>query len=185
MGELLIVTGPPGSGKSVVASRLVGQRDPSALVEGDEFFRFLSRGRVDPWLVEASSQNEVVTEAAGAATGRLVHGGYWTVYDGVLGWWFLPRFMAAAGLERAHYLVLLPPVTSCVERVARRLGHGFTDESATRRVHAAFAAAGAARSHLLTDPALGVDEVVRLVLQRLGTDQLAVEVEGAGAPLRA
>ena len=49
-GELLVVTGPPGAGKSTVAARLVERRSPSALVEGDAFFAFLRRGRIDPWL---------------------------------------------------------------------------------------------------------------------------------------
>lgn len=113
-GELLIVTGPPSAGKSTVAARLAELHDPSALIEGDEFFRFLRRGRIEPWLVQSHQQNEVVTESAGAATGRLVTSGYWTVYDGVIGPRFLPRFVDATGLEQVHYAVLLPTVDTCV-----------------------------------------------------------------------
>lgn len=158
------------------ASRLVERRRPSALIEGDEFFRFLRTGRIDPWLVDAHAQNEVVTAAAGAATGRFVRGGYWTVYDGVIGWWFLPQFVRSAGLERLHYVVLLPPPTTCVERVASRIGHGFQDESATKRMHAGFAAAAVDSRHLISDPDLGLDEIVQQVFELLDDDQLAVEV---------
>jgi predicted ATPase len=73
MPQLLIVSGPPGAGKSAVAAALVERWEPSVLVEGDVFFHFLRRGAIAPWLVEAHAQNTVVTLAAGAATGALRH----------------------------------------------------------------------------------------------------------------
>ena len=163
-GELLIVTGPPGAGKSTAAALLVEQREPSVLVEGDDFFRFLRRGRIEPWLDAAQVQNEIVTEAAGAATGRLVAGGYWTVYDGVIGPWFLPRFVAATGLARVHYVVLLPSLDTCVQRVASRLGHGFTDDPATRQMHDAFASAALPDRHIVSDAAAGGSALVEAIV---------------------
>ena len=174
-GELLIVTGPPGAGKSSVAAASSGRSTPSVLIAGDEFFGFLRGGRIDPWLVESDRQNEVVTEAAGAATGRFVVGGFWTVYDGVIGPWFLPRFLAAAGIGRAHYVVLLPPVETCVARVADRVGHGFSDEPATRHMHAQFEGAELQDRFILRDAAAPLDEVV---------DTVADLVAGARRPTR-
>ena len=61
--SLLVVTGPPGAGKSTVA-RLVSQRlDSSVLVEGDAFFGFMDQGAIAPWLAEADAQNEIVVGA--------------------------------------------------------------------------------------------------------------------------
>ncbi len=172
-GELLIVTGPPGAGKSTAAARLAEHRDPSVLVEGDAFFGFLRRGRIEPWLVESQAQNEAVTEAAGAATGRFVTGGYWTVFDGIVGPWFLPRFVAATGLERVHYVVLLPSVDTCVDRVATRLGHGFTDEPATRQMHEAFRSAELPERHVVRDGPASSDALVATLVDLVDAGRCA------------
>ena len=165
-GELLIVTGPPGAGKSTTAEHVAAARDPSVLVAGDDFFAHLREGRIEPWLPAAQAQNEMVTEAAAAATGRFARDA-WTVYDGVLGVWFLPTFMAATGLATAHYVVLLPSVERCVDRVATRIGHGFSDPDATRHMHDQFATAQVDARHVLRDPPDDVDDAVELILRRV------------------
>ena len=44
MASLVVVTGPPGAGKSTVARALADSFEPSVLVAGDAFFAFLARG---------------------------------------------------------------------------------------------------------------------------------------------
>jgi cytidylate kinase len=148
--ELIVVAGPPGAGKSTVARLLADGFARSALVVGDEFFAFVRQGYIDPWLDEADQQNDVVIQAAAAATGRLVTGGYQVVYDGVIGPWFSPVFLAATGLEQMQYAVLLPSLDCCLARVRSRTGHGFTDLAAAEQVHRQFAEAGIAERHLVT-----------------------------------
>jgi cytidylate kinase len=171
MGDLLVVTGPPGAGKSTVAALLVTHFEPSALVAGDVFFAFLERGAIAPWLPEAHAQNEVVTKAAAACTGALASGGVTVVYDGVVGPWFLPDFAAATGLPTLHYAVLLPPVEHCLERVATRQGHGFTDQEAARQMHAEFSKADLAARHIV-DSRERPDEVVTALLRRMSDGTL-------------
>lgn len=133
--RLLVVTGPPGSGKSTVCEALADRWEPSVLVEGDAFFAFLRRGAIAPWLPESNAQNDTTVRAAAAAAGRFAAGGLTVVYDGVIGPWFLPTFAAAAGVDTIDYAVLLPPVETCLKRVASRTGHGFTDLAAARHMH--------------------------------------------------
>ena len=166
MGSLLVVTGPPGAGKSTLARAVAERFDQSVLVEGDAFFGFLARGAVPPWLPEANEQNDVVVRAAAAAAGRFAAEGYATVYDGVIGPWFLPTFARASGLERLHYVVLLPSLETCVSRVATRQGHGFTDEPATRKMHGEFVGAEVDRRYVLADPPDDIAIVALEVLTR-------------------
>src|ERR1700730_3526544 len=108
VGSLLVVTGPPGAGKSSVARVLADAAYESVLIEGDAFFGFLASGAIEPWLPASNDQNTVVTKAAASAAGAFATGGYTAVYDGVVGPWFLPTFGAATGLDRLDYAILLP-----------------------------------------------------------------------------
>jgi predicted ABC-type ATPase len=170
---LLVVTGPPGAGKSTVARLLADTFDPSVLVEGDAFFAFLARGATRPWLAESNTQNEVVTRAAASAAGAYASGGYTTIFDGVVGPWFLPTFAAASGLESLDYVVLLPSVERCVSQVSTRGSHGFRDEPATRKMHAEFARAAIAERHVLRDLPDQPEQVADIVAKALAAGSLA------------
>jgi adenylate kinase family enzyme len=152
VGRLLVVTGPPGAGKSTVARILSAGFPLSALVAGDDFFGFLDQGAIAPWLPEAAAQNEVVTEAAAAAAGRFARGEHVVIYDGMIGPWLLPTFAATAAAPDLHYVILFPNEETCVERVRSRVGHGFTDLDATRHMYGEFRRATVDVRHVLTDP---------------------------------
>ncbi|MET3808142.1 adenylate kinase family enzyme [Nakamurella sp. UYEF19] len=151
MGELIVVTGPPGAGKTTVSQILSGLFDLSAHIAGDEFFGFIDQGYLAPWTNIAHRQNEIVIEAA--AAGRLAAGGYTVIYDGVVRPWFLDAFGRATGLGRLLYLILLPPEHMCLDRVASRVGHGFTDLDAASHMYADFAQADVDSRHVITSVA--------------------------------
>lgn len=174
MGSLLVITGPPGAGKSAIARVVAESAERSVLVEGDAFFGFLASGRIEPWLPESHDQNTVVTTAAASATGWFTQAGYVTIYDGVVGPWFLPTFFRATGLDQLDYAVLLPPVEQCVARVLARTGHGFTDEAATRKMHAEFDNAQIAAQYVLRNLPEAIEDTADLVLAAQANGTLSV-----------
>ena len=182
VAALLIVTGPPGSGKSSVAPLIVEGFERSVLVEGDAFFGFVARGSITPWLPEANQQNEVITRAAAAAAGRYADGGFVTVYDGIVGPWFLPTFLTASGLRGLDYVVLLPAVERCLERMRTRRGHGFKDEQAALHMYRAFADADIDGRHVLHDPPDDPDEAAGVVVSAFRSGRLAYPAERRPAP---
>jgi len=139
MGELIVVSGPPGAGKSTVARAVADTYDPSALVVGDDFFGYLHRGAIAPWLPESDGQNRTVLAAAGAACGRLAER-FTVVYDGVLWPPYAALFAEEAG-RGFHYAVLLPPMEVCLGRIRTRRDHPFADEAAATDMWRSFATA--------------------------------------------
>jgi hypothetical protein len=121
-----------------VARSVAARFERSALVQGDAFFGFVERGYVDPWLPESHGQNRVVTEATARATSVFARGGFTTIFDGMVGPWFLPSFLGTVELGVVHYAVLMPSVETCVARVLGRTDHGFREETVTRDMHASF-----------------------------------------------
>lgn len=83
-----------------------------------------------------------------------------------------PVFTAATGVEQLEYVVLLPPVQTCVHRAATRRDHAFADGGATRKMHAEFAAAAAAERHVV-DLSDGVEEIVPRITAARGRSRLA------------
>ena len=173
MRALLVITGPRGAGKSTAARFIADAAERSVLVEGDAFFGFLASGAIEPWLPESNEQNEVVTLAAASAAGRFAKGGFTAIYDGVVRPWFLPTFAAATGLDDLEYVVLLPPVETCVARVRARRNHGFSDEAATRKMHEEFAAADVPERHVLHQAGEDVITVVDSITAALERGDLA------------
>jgi hypothetical protein len=122
-GQLLLLTGSPGCGKTTVAP-LVADRAPlSACLDLDWFFAKLRNGAVEPWRAEAHQQNRVVLSAAASAVATFTAGGYFTVADGILYPFMLDLFMQACeplGIE-LNYAVLRAPLSVVLARVQARV----------------------------------------------------------------
>lgn len=124
-------------------------------------------------LPDSNRQNEVVVGAAASSAGRLAMGGYTVVYEGVVGPWFLAPFVTTSGVARLHYVLLLPPEATCIERVVRCVGHGFSDFGTTRQMYREFARSAIDPRHVIEtveDPA----QVASLVHDNLDAGRFLV-----------
>ena len=120
---VLILTGPPGVGKSTTAAVLANRAPAGVHLESDVFFRFIRGGHVEPWKPESHEQNRVVMTIVGEAAARYASAGYLVVIDGiVLPRWFLGPLRNALGEagHRVAYVVLRAPLEVCAARVAER-----------------------------------------------------------------
>lgn len=166
VGEVIVVTGPPGAGKSTVAEHLAQLLHLSAVVAGDDFFGFLRNGALDPWRPEAHEQNTVVLEAAAVATGRFA-AHCEVVYDGVLGPLVPGGFhggsrVAAAPLRRALATIAgVPSAGRCPS------GARLTDVTSPARTWQESRRAQLDPRHVLTDHGHGSADVARALSEQL------------------
>ncbi|GAB1575824.1 AAA family ATPase [Bordetella petrii] len=147
-GEILILTGPPGAGKTTTASALAASGGSSKVhLHADDFWRFIKHGAIQPYLPEAHAQNEVVLDVLANAASRYARGGYFVIVDGIVGPWFLGAF-AALSLP-VHYIVLRPPLQAAIERCRNRGGDTLADPAPITALHQQFAALGPLELHVL------------------------------------
>jgi hypothetical protein len=121
-GQLLLLTGSPGCGKTTVAPLVADHATLSACLDLDWFFAKLRRGAIDPWRTEAHQQNRVVLSAAASAAATFTAGGYFTVAEGILFPFMLDLFAAACrplGVE-INYAVLQASLPVVLSRVHSR-----------------------------------------------------------------
>lgn len=176
-GSVLILTGPPGAGKSTVADILARQSEsPAAHLHTDDFYdRYIKSGYVLPWLPESQKQNETVTRAVAAAACAYAEGGYLTIIDGIVGPWFLEPFRVAAKNISLHYVVLRPASADIAfARVQARGTHGLTAEGPVRDLYRQFADLGTLEKHAFNAGAMSAEETAHAIARRIAAGEFSL-----------
>ena len=94
-GRIIIITGSPGTGKTATSAIVARESsmEKSVHMHTDDFYHYLSKGAIPPYLPESNEQNLFVIEAFIEAAKRYVRGGYDVIVDGIIGPWFLEPWL--------------------------------------------------------------------------------------------
>lgn len=151
--DVIILTGPPGAGKSTTARALAETFPRSVHLHTDDFWHFIASGAIPPYLPESDAQNQTVMRAIRAAALAYAAGGFTTIVDGIIGPWMLHHFRShdpAAPAPRLHYAVLRPALPETLRRAqARTAPDALVDEEPIASLWAQFADLGALEPHAI------------------------------------
>jgi predicted kinase len=171
-GRVLILTGPPGSGKTTVGQILASRFEPTVHLETDDFFHFIRSGYIEPWKSESREQNEVVMGVVGEAATGYANGGFFTIVEGIIlpGWSYEPllaRF-STAGIE-VSTVILRSSLETCRKRAQYRASDPLEDPAVVEKLWLGFSDLGVLESQVIVtdmhEPEVTADAVVELLIQ--------------------
>lgn len=163
-GEVLILTGSPGSGKTTTAAALANEPGaPKVHLHTDDFWHFIKNGSIPPYLPDAHRQNGIVIDILARAAEGYANGGYFVIVDGIVGPWFLAPFQALS--VPLHYIVLRPPLDVAIARCRERGGETLNDPEPITALHRQFSDLGKFQRHMLPTDGLAPQDTLRAVME--------------------
>lgn len=123
-----------------------------------------------PWLPESQRQNETVIDVIAHATVGYALGGNAVVVDGIVGPWFLERFIKplTEASVPASYVVLRPSEETALARATSRGAEALIDEAPIRKMYREFANLDAYESHVFDSSNMTPAASVEAIRRRLG-----------------
>lgn len=121
-GRIIIITGTPGTGKTTIAHMIAEKSSFSKSVHlhTDDFYHYLCKGAIPPYLPESENQNLVVIEAFLETAKRFSRAGYDVIVDGIVGPWFLKPWIKASIDYDIYYVVLRAAKEETLKRATER-----------------------------------------------------------------
>jgi tRNA uridine 5-carbamoylmethylation protein Kti12 len=174
--SVLILTGPPGVGKTTTARIFAGRLSRAVHLESDLFFHFIRSGYVEPWKPESHEQNRIVMRIVADAAATYAAAGYFTIVDGIIiPEWFLAPLRGSlrdAGHPVA-YAVLRAPLAVCASRARNRDSQALADPDIVGRLWRNFADLGPWEPNAIDIGTLSPDEAAEVLAQRHAAGLLA------------
>lgn len=170
-GRIIIITGPPGTGKTTTASLIAAQSnlEKSVHMHTDDFYHYLSKGAIPPYLPGSEMQNLVVIEAFSEAARRFVAGGYDVIVDGIIGPWFLSPWLNLAKHGcLVHYFILRASKEETLKRAVERTKlNRETNVELVETMWHQFTNLGCYEPNVIDTTSQSIEETVSIIQERL------------------
>lgn len=177
--RIVIISGSPGTGKSSITKLLTENStyENAVHIHTDDFYQYICKGYIPPWLKESNKQNETVTETIAAASKSFASGGYEVFVDGVVGPWFIKPWgkLTEEGID-VRYIVLRPDEQTTIMRAATREKNKIVPLSpeTVRNMWHSLSDLGKYESHAIDTTAQTVEESVMLIRKMLSGDAFRI-----------
>jgi len=176
MSQIVIISGPPGAGKSSVAESLCARYDRTVHIETDQFYAAIRMGFISPWRPESDRQNRMVTRAVARAATAYAQDLFAVFIDGVIGPHLLPIYLDELRVARvpAHFVQLLPSLDETVRRGLSREETLRVTEAQLREGHQKFVEYGSFAGVTLESTGLSADQTADRVMEACGRGECLV-----------